>query len=711
MKKYFLLTIILIVLVTFAKSQNVYTGPETAVNFSDNPFLKEWTTPFGVPPFDQIKNEHYIPAFEKGIEEQNQEIAAIVFNPEPPNFENTLAAFDRSGKLLEKVSSVFFGLNGANTNAEMQEIAKKLSPILSKHSDDINLNPKLFERVKIVYGSREKLKYDQEQLRLIEETFKNFKRGGAGLDSAGKAHLRELNKEISMLQLTFGQNLLAENNAYKLVIDNKEDLSGLPLDLITAAAEAANADPATKGKWVFTLQNPSVMPFLQFSDKRELREKIFMAYINRCNNNDSRDNKKIIAKLVALRGKKAKLMGFKSYADFVLDDRMAKTPANVYDLLNKIWTPALAMAKKERENMQQMITQGGGTFELKSWDWRYYSEKVRKASFDLAEETVKPYFRLENVRDGIFYVANKLYGITFNEVTDAPTYYPGVKLYECHDRGGDLLGVVYMDFFPRAGKRGGAWCGSFRSQSNKDGQRVPPVMTIVTNFSAPTADKPALLTADEVETFFHEFGHNLAGLFRNVRYDGIGGVPRDFVELPSQMNEHWAFEPEVLKVYAKHYLTGEVIPQELVDKILKSGKYGEGFKTTEYLAASFLDMDYHTSPEAGNNPDVLKFETESMNKIGLIEQIPPRYRSTYFQHSMTGGYTAGYYSYIWAEVLDADAFEAFKETGNIFDQATATKFRKDILEKGGSKDAMQLYLDFRGKQPSIDALLENRGLK
>ena len=453
------------------------------------------------------------------------------------------------------------------------------------------------------------------------------------------------------------------------------------------------------------------MPFLQFSDKRDLREKIFTAYINRCNKNNSRDNKELISKLVMLREKKARLMGFNSFAAFVLDDRMAKTPGNVYELLYQVWTPALAMVKKERENMQQMINQSGGKFELRGWDWRYYAEKVKKAQFDLDEETVKPYFKLENVRDGIFYVASKLYGITFQEVKDAPTYYPGVKLYECHDKDGSLLGVVYMDFHPRAGKRGGAWCGSYRSQYYKDSKRVPPVMTMVMNFSAPTADKPALLTADEVETFFHEFGHNLAGLFHDVKYEGIAGVPRDFVELPSQINEHWAFEPEVLKVYAKHYRTGEVIPQALVEKIIKSGKFGQGFKSTEYLAASFLDMDYHTSPEVANKIDVLNFEDVSMKKIGLIDQIPPRYRSTYFQHTMTGGYTAGYYSYIWAEVLDADAFQAFKETGNIFDQVTATSFRKDILEKGGSKDAMQMYLDFRGKKPSIDALLEDRGLK
>ncbi|MEI8006690.1 MAG: M3 family metallopeptidase [Bacteroidota bacterium] len=712
MKKVFLLSILMLMTAAITKAQDASLGGSTPPPPDNtNPFFVEWKTPFGVPPFDKIMNQHFLPAFEKGMQAHTDEIKGITANPQTATFENTMVALDNSGKLLEKVSSVFFGLNGANTNTEMQDIAKKLSPLLSKHSDDINLNPILFSRIKAVYDNRLAMQYDPDQLRLIEETYKNFIRGGAALDSAGKVRLRELNMQISLLQLNFGQNLLAETNSFKLVIEKKEDLAGLPADLVSAAAETAIADSTTKGKWVFTLQNPSIMPFLQFADKRELREKIFNAYLGRCNNNNTKDNKTIISKLVSLRYQKAKLMGFDSFAAFALDDRMAKTPAAVYGLLNQVWTPALEMAKTERDGMQKLIKKNGGNFELQSWDWRYYAEKVRKANFNLDEETVKPYFKLENVREGIFYVAKKLYGITFTEVNDAPVYCKGVTLYACHDKDGSLLGVVYMDFHPRAGKRGGAWCGSYRSQSYKDGKRVPPVMTIVMNFTAPTGGKPALLTADEVRTFFHEFGHNLAGLFRDVRYQGIGGVPRDFVELPSQINEHWAFEPEVLKVYAKHYQTGEVIPQLLIDKIIRSGKYGQGFKTTEYLAASFLDMDYHTSPEVVNTVDVVKFETGSMKKIGLIAQIPPRYRSTYFQHSMTGGYTAGYYSYIWAEVLDADAFQAFKERGNIFDQETAARFRKDILEKGGSKDAMEMYRDFRGRDPSINPLLENRGLK
>ena len=689
-------------------AMGLYSG--SVIGQGTNPFFEEWKTPFQVPPFEQIRNEHYLPAFQEGIKQHQAEIDAIANTQDVPTFENTLVALDNSGKLLEKVSSVFYALNGANTNKEMQELARQLSPLLSRHSDDINMNPGLFRKVRIIYKDKDKLNLDADQKKLLEETYKGFVRGGANLEPAQQEKLRELNKQISMLQLTFGQNLLAETNAFKLIIDKPQDLLGLPPGTLAAAAEAGSADPATKGKWVFTLQNPSVMPFLQFSENRTLREQIFSAYTNRGNNNNDKDNKAIIEKLIPLRLEKAKLMGFATWADFALDDRMAKKPENVYKLLEQVWIPALAKAKEEETDMQKYITREGGTFQLEAWDWRYYNEKVMKQRFDLDEETLKPYFKLENVRDGVFYVANKLYGITFTEVKDAPTYYEGVKLYECKESDGKHLGVLYLDFHPRASKRGGAWCGSYRSQSYKNGQRVAPVMTIVCNFSGPTADKPALLTPDEAETFFHEFGHALHGLFKNVKYQGISGVPRDFVELPSQIMEHWAFEPEVLKVYAKHYKTGVVIPQELVDKIVKSGKFGQGFKTTEYLAACILDMDYHSKPEL-TAVDVLKFESASMNSIGLIPQIPPRYRSTYFQHTMTGGYTAGYYSYIWAEVLDADAFQAFREAGNIFDKKTASKFRTCILEKGGSRDAMEMYVDFRGHEPTIDALLENRGLK
>lgn len=675
-----------------------------------NPFFTEYATPFGVPPFDEIKLEHYKPAFLRGMEEQAKEIDAIVNARSMPDFENTIVALDQSGQLLRRVSAVFYGLNSANTSDEMQALSKELSPLLSKHSDDISLNPRLFERVKQVYDNKEKFNLDKEQTKLLEETYQDFVRGGANLDSAKQAKLRQLNSEIAMLQLTFGQNMLKETNAFQLVIDKKEDLAGLPESLIANAAAAAKA-AGMEGKWLFTLHNPSVMPFLQYADNRALREKIFKGYINRGNNNNDADNKEVVKTLLQKRLEKAQLMGYEDYASFVLEDRMAKTSANVYNLLDEVWTPALKQAKAELADIQNEIKKEGNSFEAEGWDWRYYFEKAKKAKFNLDENQIRPYLPLDQVREGAFYVANKLYGITFTQLKDMPLPHPDALCFECKDKDGTHLGVLYMDFFPRASKRGGAWCGSYRSQTYADGKRQGPVVTIVCNFTQPAAGEPALLSADEAATLFHEFGHGLHNLFKDVHYYGVSGVPRDFVELPSQIMEHWVFEPEVLKVYAKHYKTGEVIPAELIEKLDKSGKYGQGFVTTEYLAASLLDMDYHVLKEIPADFDVMAFEQQTLGKRGLLKQIPSRYRTTYFNHTMGGGYTAGYYSYIWAEVLDADAFQAFKETGDIFNQDLAQKFRTYILTPGGIDDAMDMYKNFRGKEPGTDALLKNRGLK
>lgn len=675
-----------------------------------NPFFTEYATPFGVPPFDEIKLEHYKPAFLKGMEEQAKEIDAIVNARSMPDFENTIVALDQSGQLLRRVSAVFYGLNSANTSDEMQALSKELSPLLSKHSDDISLNPRLFERVKQVYDNKEKFNLDKEQTKLLEETYLDFVRGGANLDSAKQVKLRQLNSEIAMLQLTFGQNMLKETNAFQLVIDKKEDLAGLPESLIANAAAAAKA-AGMEGKWLFTLHNPSVMPFLQYADNRALREKIFKGYINRGNNNNDADNKEVVKTLLQKRLEKAQLMGYEDYASFVLEDRMAKTSANVYNLLDEVWTPALKQAKAELADIQNEIKKEGNSFEAEGWDWRYYFEKAKKAKFNLDENQIRPYLPLDQVREGAFYVANKLYGITFTQLKDMPLPHPDALCFECKDKDGTHLGVLYMDFFPRASKRGGAWCGSYRSQTYADGKRQGPVVTIVCNFTQPAAGEPALLSADEAATLFHEFGHGLHNLFKDVHYYGVSGVPRDFVELPSQIMEHWVFEPEVLKVYAKHYKTGEVIPAELIEKLDKSGKYGQGFATTEYLAASLLDMDYHVLKEIPADFDVMAFEQQTLGKRGLLKQIPSRYRTTYFNHTMGGGYTAGYYSYIWAEVLDADAFQAFKETGDIFNQDLAQKFRTYILTPGGIDDAMDMYKNFRGKEPGTDALLKNRGLK
>ncbi|WP_289006348.1 M3 family metallopeptidase [uncultured Parabacteroides sp.] len=677
---------------------------------TENPLLTEFKTPFGVPPFDKIELDDYMPAFKEGIAQQQKEVEEIVKQKAAPDFENTIVALDQSGDLLRKVSAIFYGLNSANTNDEMQALSRELSPLLSKNSDDIRMNPDLFARVKTVYENQESMNLNKEQKKLLEETYKSFVRGGANLDAEQQARLRELNSEISMLQLTFGQNMLKETNAFQLIVDNKDDLAGLPESLVMNAEVAARS-AGLEGKWLFTLHNPSVMPFLQYADNRALREKIFKGYINRGNNGNDADNKDVVLKLITLRLEKAKLMGYDNYASFVLEDRMAKTPEQVYALLDEIWKPALAKAKDELADINTEIKKEGGNFEAEGWDWRYYFEKAKKAKFDLDENQVRPYLKLENVRDGAFLLANKLYGITFTPIKDIPLPHSDAQAFECKDKDGTHLGVLYMDFFPRASKRGGAWCGTYRSQTYKDGKRLGPVVTIVCNFSQPAPGQPALLSADEAETLFHEFGHGLHNLFKDVHYYGVSGVPRDFVELPSQVMEHWVFEPELLKEYARHYETNEVIPAGLIEKLDKSGKYGQGFATTEYLAASLLDMDFHVLKEVHEGADVMKFEEAVLGDRGLLKQIPSRYRTTYFNHTMGGGYTAGYYSYIWAEVLDADAYQAYKESGDLFNQDVAQKFRQYVLTPGGIDDAMDMYKNFRGKEPNTEPLLKNRGLK
>lgn len=683
-------------------------GNETEATRS-NPFFTEYSTPFGVPPFDQIQVAHYKPALLKGMEEQADRIEAIVNCTDAPTFENTIVALDQSKPLLSKVEYAFNGQSSVNTTPEIQALEQELAPLLSKHDDDIRLNPRLFAKVKEVYENQAAFQLDKEQKKLLEETYKRFVRGGANLTAEQQARLRELNEKISILELTFGQNLLKETNAFQLVVDQKEDLAGLPETVVTAAANTA-AEAGMDGKWIFTLHNPSIMPFLQYADNRALREKIFKAYTLRGNNGNENDNKAVIQQLVAARLEKARLMGYDDYAAFVLEENMSKNEKSVYALLDQIWTPALAKAKEELADINAEIRKEGGDFEAEGWDWRYYFEKAKKAKFDLDENEIRPYLELNQVREGAFYVANRLYGITFTEIKEIPKPDPDALAFECKDKDGAHLGVLYMDFFTRPGKSGGAWCGGYRSEAYENGKRIAPVVTTVFNFSKPAEGQPALLSPDEAETVFHEFGHALNGLFADVRYEGVADVPVDFVELPSQVMEHWVFEPEVLQVYAKHYQTGEVMPQALVDKIIKAGKYGQGFATTEYLAASLLDMDYHVLKEMPADLNIDAFENEAMSRRGLIRQIPPRYRSTYFSHTMTGGYTAGYYSYIWAEVLDCDAFEAYQETGNIFNPEIASKFRTYVLSPGGIDDAMVMYKNFRGKEPNIEPLLKNRGL-
>ena len=674
-----------------------------------NPFFEAYNTPFEVPPFDKIKNEHFAPALREGMRKHQEEIDAIANNPEAPTFANTIEAMENSGELLARVNLVFSNLNSANTNDTLQAIARELAPELSAHSDNITLNEKLFARVKSVWDNKDSFGLSPEQHKLLEKTYKSFVRNGANLNAADKEKLREINSKLSVLSLQFGQNVLAETNAFKLLIDNEADLAGLPQELRDVAWQEAEM-AGEENKWLFTLQNPSVMPFLQYAENRELRKKIWEAYQGRGNQGNDKDNKKILIDMANLRSEKAKLLGYNTHADYVLEESMAKNADNVYKLLNQLWTPALAKAKVERDEMQAIIKAEGNDFKLEPWDWRFYEEKLRKQKFDLDEQEVKPYFALDKVQEGVFMVVNKLWGLTFTEIKDIPTYHPEAKAYEVKEADGRHVGVLYMDFHPRASKRGGAWMSSFRPQQTVNGERKAPVVTIVCNFSKPSGNAPALLTFDEVTTFFHEFGHALHGLLSNVQYRSLAGtsVPRDFVELPSQIMENWATEPEVLKQYAIHYKTGEAIPDAIIEKLTKSGTFGQGFGTTEYLAASLLDLDYHTQTSTITQ-SADEFEKASMAKIGLIGEIIPRYRSTYFQHIFSGGYSSGYYSYIWSGVLDTDAFQAFKET-TLFNPEKAKAFRTEILEKGGTDDPMKMYVNFRGAEPKIDALLKKRGL-
>jgi len=674
-----------------------------------NPFFETYTTPYQVPPFHLIKNEHFKPAILEGIKKQEAEIKAIVSNKEKPTFENTILAMENSGKLLSKVSTVFYNLNSANTNEEIQAIAKELAPRLSAHNDNINLNPELFQRVKAVWDNQANLNLNKEQSKILENLYKNFVRSGANLSEENKKRLREINAEMAVATLKYGQNILAETNAYELVISDKKDLEGLPNELIEAASSEAKSR-GKEGKWVFTLSNSSVMPFLQYSSNRKLRKEIWNAYQMRANQNNDKDNKELAITIANLRGERARLLGYNTHADYVLEKSMAKNPETATKLLMDLWTPALNMAKQEAADIKKMMVKDGIKGNVEPYDWRYYAEKIRKERFDLNEQEMKPYFSLDRTREGIFTVCKNLYGLQFNPLKEVPTYHEDVTVWEVKDTFENLIGILYMDFHPRASKRGGAWMTSYRTQKMENGKRVVPIVSIVCNFTKPTENAPALLTFDEVSTFFHEFGHALHGLLSNVTYESLAGtnVPRDFVELPSQIMENWAAEPEVLKMYAKHYKTGEVIPDAMIEKMQKAGTFDQGFATTEYLAAALLDMDYHTQ-KIMIKVDSETFENESMKKIGLTNEIIPRYRSTYFNHIFAGGYSAGYYSYIWSGVLDTDAFEVFKLNG-LFNQDYAKSFRTNILEKGGTEEPMVLYKNFRGDAPSVKPLLRKRGL-
>lgn len=702
MKKIFYLLVISIITIYSCKNT---TNNNDEMATETNPLLRNFDSEFGIPNFDSIKTEHYIPAVEKAMKMQNEEIEKLTSSKEEPNFQNVIEAYINSGYKLNVVTTIFYNMTGINSTEEIQQVSEKLGPMLSNHDDAITLNPKLFEKIKAVYDKKTTLNLTSEQDYLLDNLYKEFVNNGALLSQSEKEKLTKINEELSSLTVKFDQNLLSETNSFKLIVTKKEDLAGLPENVIATAKESAEKEGMPEN-WIFTTHKASMIPFIQYAQNRELREKLYKAYINRANNGNDKDNKDVIARIVQLRVLKAKLLGFDNYASYVLEKRMAKNQENVFNLLNNLWEKSLNVAKKEAKELQDIINKEGGKFKLESWDWFYYAEKLRKQKYNLEESEVSPYFKLDNVLDGVFYVLNNLYGLTFTKLDNVAIPHPESTAYEVKEADGSHKAILYLDFFPRATKEGGAWCNEYRPHHLYNGKEIQPITTVVCNFTKPTKDTPSLLTMDEVETLFHEFGHAVESMVAKNSYIK-SFVARDFVELPSQILEHWAYEKDVLKYYAKHYKTGEVISDALIQKIHNSSLFNQGFATTEYLAASLLDMAFHTISDTAKI-DVAKFETDYFNKIGLIPEIVSRYRSTYFGH-ITGGYAAGYHGYIWAGVLDNDAFEAFKEKG-IFDKATAESFRKNILEVDGIEDPVKMYVNFRGREAKIDALLKNRGL-
>ncbi|MDD3737960.1 MAG: M3 family metallopeptidase [Lentimicrobiaceae bacterium] len=683
----------------------------TTKNDKTNPFLSEFNTPYFVPDFDNIKIEHYMPAFTEGMKQQKAEIEAITSNTEAPTFENTILALDNSGEVLNRVSRVFFNIKEANTNDEMQKIAREVSPLLSSHSDEISMNKELFERIKVIYENRNNSNLDDQQIRVVEKYYSDFVRGGANLNAEDQEKLTKINKELSTLTINFGENQLAETNNFKLIIDNEADLAGLPENVIATAAKTAT-DLGEDGKWIFTTSKPSMIPFLQYAENRDLRQKLYTAYYMRGDNNNEFDNKEIVSKIVKLRAEKAKIMGYKNFAEYRLEINMAQNPDNVDKFLENIWTAALPVAKKELKEMQAIADREGNNIKIESWDWWYYAEKLRNEKYNFDEKEIIPYLSIDNVKNGIFILSNKLYGITFEQRTDLPKYHPDVEVFEIKNADSTHAGIIYFDYFPRSSKSTGAWCTSFAPQQWKDGKRVEPVISIVCNFTPPVGDTPALLTWDETATLFHEFGHALHGLFTEGKYKRTAGkVSRDYVELPSQILENWAGTAELLKQYAVHYQTGEIIPDEIIEKLHNSSLFNQGFNTVENIAACILDMSYHKVEDATQDINVTEFENQVMQKIGLIPEILPRYRSTYFSHIFDGGYASGYYVYMWAAVLDADAFDYFVQSGDVFNPELAASFKKHCLAECGNDEGMVQYVKFRGQEPSIDPLLKRNGLK
>lgn len=682
------------------------TMPEAS---SDNPLLAEWDTPFGVPPLDRIEDEHYLPAFRAAMAEHDAEIAAIVAQDTPPTFENTIEALERAGGAYARVARVFGAVNAAHTNETLQDVARTLAPERAAHFDDIVLDPGLYERVAAVWEARDGLDLAPEQAMLLEETHKQFVRAGAALDADAKVRVREINSELAELSQQFGENVLEETNAFDLHVTDSAALGNLPANLVRLAEDEARRRGHDAG-WSFTLQRPSINPFLESSPDRELRRRIFMGYALRGDNDDEHDNKAIASRMAALRSERAALMGYDTHADFVLDDAMAETPDRVTDFLDRVWDPALAVAKEERDALQAMMREDGVTDALEPWDWRYYAERVRKARYDLDQESLLPYFQVEAVRDGVFDLAGRLWGITFEPRPELPTWHPTQQAFEVKEADGGHVGILYLDFFTRESKRGGAWMNSLRPQNRLNGDEAP-IVTTNFNFPPPAGDGPSLITFDNALTLAHELGHAFHGLFSDVTYPSLSGtsVPRDFVEFPSQVMENWMGEAEMLRSYARHHETGEPLSEAVIEKLDAASTFNQGFATVEYMAAAYLDLAWHTLTEPVEH-DADAFEEDAMERLGLIDEIIPRYRTTYFNHIFAGGYSSGYYSYLWSEVLDADTYAAFTETGNIFDAETALRLRQEILSRGGTRPGMELYRNFRGREPSIEALLEKRGL-
>lgn len=676
-----------------------------------NPLLADWNTPFEVPPFDLINNEHYREAFDQALEQSEMEIDRIANNEDEPTFVNTIAAMEGAGEALSKVSAVFFNLSGSHTNDEMQAIQREMAPRLSAHHSRIMLNEKLFARVEILYLGREELDLNVEARRVLERYHSNFVRSGAKLKGDERKRMAEISSKLATLGTQFSQNILADESVYELVLEEGDDLAGLP-DFFVSAATSAARERGHDGKYVITLSRSLIEPFLQFSSRRDLREVAYKAWIARGENGGETDNREIISQTLELREERANLLGFKTFADFKLDDQMAKTPDAVRDLLIKVWEPAKKRAEDEAQKLQELANAEGANFKIAPWDWRYYSEKVRSRDHNLDEAEIKPYLQLDKIIEAAFDTAGRLFGLTFEERSDIPKYHADVRTFEVKNKNGEHVAIFIGDYFARKSKRSGAWMSGFRSQEKLKGD-VTPIIVNVMNFAKAPEGEVSLLTFDDAHTLFHEFGHALHGMLSNVTYPSISGtsVARDFVELPSQLYEHWLDEKEILSKYAVHYKTGEPMPDALIEKLKSASTFNQGFATVEYTSSALVDLELHTMP-ADEAQDIGKIEKDILQKIGMPDEISMRHRTPHFAHVFSGdGYSAGYYSYMWSEVMDADAFEAFEETGDVFDEDTADRLLENIYSAGGSRDPAELYVEFRGQMPEIDALLEGRGLK